>query len=398
MLSQRRFATIALVLIAAGLGYLWLRADPIPVEVAAASRGPLQVTVDEEGETRVRERFVVAAPVSGRLERVRLDAGDTVNEGDVVAEMVPQALDPRFLAEARARRDSALAQTREAEARVAQAEASLAQAHRTANRARQLARDKTISSEELEVTTLEETTRAKELEAARAAARSAEYNLEAANAALLASGDDTSTDGSANTKLPLRSPVRGTVLRVFEESARVLQVGTPVLEVGDPNELEIVIDVLSTEAVKVRPGARVLVEDWGGEDALEATVRRVEPSGFTKISALGVEEQRVNVIADFVASHAGLGDAYRLEAKIVTWEGDDVLQVPSGALFRTRGSWRVFVVQEGTAREREVRLGHRNPLAAEILEGLEVGETVIVHPSDLVTDGAAVRIDKETSR
>lgn len=392
MLSQRRIGSLALLLIGAGLLYLWLRVDPVRVDTAAVARGRLQVTVDEEGETRVRERYVVAAPVTGRLERIRLDAGDAVQTGEVVAEMVPQSLDPRFLAEARARRDAAVAQTREAEARVAQAAAALAQAQRTAGRARRLAQNKTISSEELEVATLEETTRARDLDAARAAARTAEYNLEAAEAALLASGEDI----GPNDRVALRSPVNGAVLRLFEESARVLAVGTPVLAVGDPNDLEIVIDVLSTEAVKVRPGARVLVDDWGGDGTLEARVRRVEPSGFTKVSALGVEEQRVNVIAEFVAANAGLGDAYRLEARIVVWEGEDVLQVPSGAIFRARGAWRVFVVAGGKAAERTIRLGRRTPLAAEVLDGLAEGESVIVHPSDLVADGVPVTAAQPT--
>lgn len=386
MLSQRRLGTLAALLLAGGLAWLWLRSAPVAVDVTTVVRAPLQVTVDEEGETRVRERFVVAAPVTGRLGRVRLDAGDRVTAGQVVAEMVPQALDPRFLAEARARRDAALAQTREAAARVAQAEAALDQARRTAGRARRLAVNKTISAEELEVATLEETTRSRELEAARAAARAAESNQAAAEAALLASGEEF----GPNATVPLRAPVDGAVLRLFEESARVLPVGTPVLEVGDPGDLEIVVDLLSTEAVKVRPGARVLVEDWGGDGALEARVRRVEPSGFTKVSALGVEEQRVNVIADFLAPPTSLGDAYRLEARIVTWEGDDVLQVPTGALFRSRGAWRVFVVADGRAREREIEPGHRTALAAEVRAGLAPGETVIVHPSDLVADGVAV--------
>ncbi len=391
MLSQRRIAFVAITAVAVGVVYLAFRTEPVPVQVATVDRGPMQVTVDEEGQTRVRERFTVAAPVTGRLERVRLDAGDPVEAGDVVAEMVPQALDPRFLAEARARREAALAQTREAEARVAQAEAALAQARRTANRARRLARDKTISSEELEVTTLDETTRARELEAARAAARTADFHLEAAEATLLATGDDS----ESNVKVALRAPVDGTVLRVFEESERVLAVGTPVLEVGDPHDLEIVIDVLSTAAVRVRPGAEVQVEDWGGDDPLAARVRRVEPSGFTKISALGVEEQRVNVIADFVTPNPPLGDAYRLEARIVTWRADDVLRVPTVALYRSAGDWHVFVADGTHARARPVTIGHRNATTAEVLDGLAGDERVIVHPSDLVVDGVAIRIGDE---
>lgn len=386
MPSQRRIVMFALFLLAAGGLYLWLRPAPVPVETATVQRGALEVTVDEEGETRVRERYTVAAPVTGRLVRVTLDAGDPVEAGQVVAEIVPQALDPRFLAEARARQQAALAQTREADARVAQAEAALAQARRTADRARRLARNKTISAEELEVTTLEETTRTREFEAAQFAARTAAHNLEAAEAALLASGDDSSD----NPRVSVAAPVRGTVLRIFEESARVVPVGSPILEVGDPQDLEIVIDVLSTDAVRITPGASVRLEDWGGEQPLQARVRRIEPSGFTKVSALGVEEQRVNVIADFVDAPANLGDGYRLEARIVTWSGKDVLTVPAGALFRTGDTWRVFIADGKRARLRDVRIGHRNALAAEVLDGLVEGDRVIVHPSDLVADGVQI--------
>lgn len=386
MPSQRRIALLALVLLLGGGAFLWLRPAAVPVELATVQRGGLEITVDEEGETRVRERYTVAAPVTGRLVRVTLDAGDSVEAGQTVAEIVPQALDPRFLAEAQARQQAAIAQTREAGARVAQAEAALAQARRTAERARRLARDKTISAEELEVATLEETTRKKDLEAARYAANTAAHNLEATDAALLGSGEDTA--GSA--RVEVRAPVRGTVLRVFEESARVVLVGSPVLQIGDPADLEIVVDVLSTDAVRITPGAAVRLEDWGGDQPLQARVRRVEPSGFTKVSALGVEEQRVNVIADFVTPPGRLGDGFRLEARIVTWRGDDVLMVPAAALFRTGETWRVFVVDGTQAREREVRIGHRNALAAEVRDGLTEGDQVIVHPSDLVHDGVQV--------
>lgn len=386
MPSQRRMAMVALLLLVAAGVYVWLRPADVPVELVAVRRGPLEITVDEEGETRVRERFTVAAPVTGRLARISLDAGDPVEAGQVVVEMVPQALDPRFLAEARARQQAALAQTREADARVAQAAAALAQARRNADRARRLARNKTISAEELESAILEETTRSKESEVAHYAARTAAHNLEATEAALLSSGEDT----AGNASIAVRAPVRGTVLRLFEESARVVMVGSPILEIGDPSDLEIVVDVLSTDAVRISPGAAVRLEDWGGELPLEARVRRVEPSGFTKVSALGVEEQRVNVIADFVTPPAGLGDGYRLEARIVTWRSDAVLKVPTGALFRRRDVWRVFRVENQRASEREVRIGHRNALEAEVLDGLAEGDYVVVHPSDLVADGVRV--------
>lgn len=386
MLSQRKLAILAFILLAGGLAYLGLRTDPIAVEVMRASRGDFRVSVDEEGETRVKEKFIVAAPVTGRLRRVTLDPGDNVLPGDIVAEIVPQPLDPRFLAEAKARKDAAEAQKLEADARVEQVAAALAQARRSARRARQLAKDNTISSQELEVATLDETTRQKELEAARAGARTAGFHLEAAEAALLAS-DPTMT---ADSTLAIRSPVQGTVLRVYEESERVVPAGTPVLEVGNPKDLEIVIDVLSTQAVQIFSGAQVEIEDWGGDGILRGWVRRVEPSGFTKISALGVEEQRVNVIADFDGSTGGLGDAYRVEAKIITWSAKEVLRVPSGALFRAGDHWAVFVANEGKAHLRQIRIGYRGPSFVQVTEGLIEGERVILHPSDLVGDGAKV--------
>lgn len=388
MLSQRRIVLTFIILIVAGLAYLWLRPAAVHVETAVVARGPMQVTVDEEGETRVRDRFVIAAPLSGRVERITLDAGDRVEEGAVVARMFPLPLDPRTIAEGTAHLEAAHAAKREAAARVEQARAAVEQAVRAAGRARRLATNGTISAEELELAVLEETTRQKELEAAEFTARKADYEVRAAEAALLATAGRT--DGETNVEVELRAPVTGAVLRVLEESERVVSVGTPLLELGDPANLEIVIDILSTDAVPVRPQAQVLIEDWGGQEVLQARVRLVEPSGFTKISALGVEEQRVNVIADFVDPPGALGDGYRVEARIVVWKSNDVLKIPSSALFRRRGTWSVFVVEGRKARHHDVEIGHRSPLEVEIVQGLEEGEMVILHPSDLLDDGVRV--------
>ena len=390
MLSQQRIILTFVILIAAGILYLWWRPAAVEVETAAAERGPMSVTVDEEGETRVRNRFVVAAPLSGRVERITLDEGDVVAEGDIVVRMYPLPLDPRTVAESTARLDAAQAANREADARVEQARAALEQAVRAAGRARRLGKDGTISAEELELAVLQETTRRKDLEAAEFAARRADYDVKAAQAALLATAGGAQSNSEDKVEVELRSPVNGSVLRVFEESERVVSVGTPLLEIGDPAALEVVVDLLSTDAVLVRPQAPMLVDDWGGNGALEAQVRLVEPSGFTKISALGVEEQRVNVIADFVDPPGALGDGYRVEARIVVWKGDDVRKIPSSALFRRKGAWNVFVVEDGRARHREVEIGHRNPTEVQIVSGLEEGETVILHPSDLLDEGVRV--------
>jgi HlyD family secretion protein len=391
---RRRWLLLLGAVLAVVLGALMLRRPPLRVEVAPVARGPLRVTIDEEGETRVRDRFVVAAPVAGHLDRITLKAGDAVDRGSIVARLHPLPLDPRAQAEAKARLEAAEAAEREADARVAQARATLEQATRSARRARQLARPGTISAEELELAELAETTRQKELEAALFAATVAEHNVEAARATLLApggGGEAVSTcDDATGPCIALHAPVRGRVLRVLEGSERVVAVGTPLLEIGDPAKLEVVIDVLSGDAVKVRPGATVLVDDWGGERTLAARVRLVEPSGFTKVSALGVEEQRVNVIADFVEPPTGLADGYRVEGRIVIWENADVVKIPSSALFRRGGTWNVFVVDAGRARRHEIRIGHRNPLETEVVEGLAPGDRVIEHPSDLIEDGTRV--------
>jgi HlyD family secretion protein len=374
-----------------GAGVLVLRPPPLPVETAPVSRGTLRVTIDEDGETRVRDRFVIAAPVAGRLHRITLDEGDSVEQGSVVARMNPLPLDPRALAEASARLDGAEAAKREADARVEQARAALAQAERAGRRARQLARDGTISTEERERADLEETTAARQLDAALFAARAADHNVHAARAALLAPGGTAVTPCADDNAVcvELRSPGRGNILRVLEESERVVAFGTPLIELGDPARLEVVIDVLSIDAVKVKPGSEVWIEEWGGEQVLRGRVRLVEPSAFTKVSALGVEEQRVNVIADFVEPVAGLGDGYRVEARIVIWEGE-VSRIATSALFRHAGEWSVFVAEGGRARRRVIAIGRRNAAEVEVREGLEEGERVILHPSDLLEEGSRV--------
>jgi HlyD family secretion protein len=397
-LSRRRLgaaAAVALVLLG---GWWLLRAPAVPVELAAASRGPLRVTVDEEGQTRVRRRYVVAAPTAGRLLRIDLDEGDAVAAGGGVALLEPAPLDPRDEATAEARLRAAEAQKRASDARAALAEAALLQAKRDSERAERLRQAGAKSDEALELAHLKHTEAAQELEAARFAADAADHEVEASRAVLIAartprqkgSVDRGPCEGGAPC-IEVRSPVAGSVLRVYEESERIVAAGTPLLEVGDPRDVEIVVDVLSADAVKIRPGAPVEIEDWGGEQPLEGRVRLVEPSGFTKVSALGVEEQRVNVVADFVDGAGALGDGYRVEARVVVWEAPDVLRVPGSALFRRGEGWHVFVVEGNAARLRAVEVGHRGSFEAELLAGLEPGERVVLHPSDRVRDGVRVR-------
>jgi HlyD family secretion protein len=390
--TQGLVVVAATLVVAVAWGF-WPRAEP--VETAAAAPRPLAVTVEEEGRTRVKERYVLPAPVAGYLRRIEAKAGDPAPLGATLAVLDPlrsATLDPRSRAEAEARAAAARAELlrREAVARQAEAEAELA-ATEFSRRAGLLERQ-LVSATEYE----EARGRMRASEAAHRAARSAievaRYDLEAALAALRYSTAAATTQSPE--AVPVRSPIEGRVLKVFQESAGVVVAGQPLLEVGDPRQLEVEVEVLSRDAVRIEPGGRVLLERWGGETLLEGTVRTVEPMGFTKVSALGVEEQRVRVIADLVSPAADwqrLGDGYRVEAKFVVWERDDALTVPASALFRRDAGWRVFVVERGRARERAVTPGHSSGLLTEVSAGLAVDETVIVHPGDAVADGVRVR-------
>jgi HlyD family secretion protein len=382
----------ALLIGAVGWGF-WPRAEP--VETAEVARRPLAVTVEEEGRTRVRDRYVLHAPVAGYLRRIELDVGDAAPLGATLATLDPlrpATLDQRSRAETEARVAAARAELarREAAARQAVAEAELAAAEFA--RREGLVEKGLVSRSQFD----EARGRMRATEAARRAANAAievaRYELEAANAALR-----YTSSGEAGKPLEtvlVRSPVEGRVLAVRQESAGVVAAGQPLLEVGDPGELEVEVEVLSRDAVRIAPGGRVLFERWGGEGALEGVVRTVEPTGFTKVSALGVEEQRVRVIVDFASppeTWRRLGDGYRVEAVFVVWERADALTVPASALFRRDDGWAVFAVEGGRARQREVTVGPGSGLLTEIVAGLEEGDTVIVHPGDAVSDGVRVR-------
>ncbi|HSQ23005.1 MAG TPA: efflux RND transporter periplasmic adaptor subunit [Pyrinomonadaceae bacterium] len=376
--------------IAVALVVLWLRPTPTRVDVAKAVRGPLRVTVDGEGRTRVRDRYIVAAPVAGRLRRITLRRGDSVDRDQLIAqiESLPLApLDPRQRAEATGRVNAAEDAVRESDAMVQRARASLEQARREFERCEKLVSAGVISRQELERAQTARDMAIREYDAARSKSETAGHDVEVARAALLALNQSQRQSG---TTVKVQAPVGGRVLRVIEESERVISAGTPLVELSNPSKLEVLIELLSTDAVKVGPGALVLIERWGGDSVLEARVRLVEPSAFTKISALGVEEQRVNVIADFTEPSRALGDGYRVEGRIVIWENDDVLKIPSSALFRQGEGWSVFVVQNGRAYRRQVELGQRTAFDSEITRGLEDGAVVIVHPSNEISEGISV--------
>jgi HlyD family secretion protein len=369
--------------------------DPLPADFQEVERGTLQVTLDHEGRTRVRDRYTVTAPFTGRILRITLEPGDSVEAGRTVLATfrpdLPVMLDPRTRASAEARRQSAQASLEGARAERERARAEREFALAALERAKRLHTDGILAREQLDAAETDARARSEAYQAAEAAVRAAQHDLEAAQAALLEGGDTT---GVPMRTLELRSPVTGVVLRRMHESETPVPAGEPLLEVADPADLEVIADYLSTDAVRIRPGMPVLFERWGGEEALRGRVRRVEPAGFIKISALGVEEQRVWVVMDFEDPYdawKALGDGYRVETRVVVWERDDVLKAPVSALLRNGGGWAVFVEERGRARLRPVEVGQRSALRAEILEGLQEGERVIVHPSDSIRDKARVK-------
>lgn len=385
--KRRRWIWAAGMVVIAALVALILRPAKVPVETARATRGSLRVTVDEDGETRAHDRFIVAAPIPGRLLRVELEEGDAVGENDVVAIIDPLPLNQQQREEVLARISAAEATKRQADARVAHAQADYEQAKRDRTRAEQLAQERVISAQALEQARNAEITGAEELQAAKFSALAAASEVKVARSGLVGFNNS----GTVHKVISVRSPIAGKVLRVVEKSERVVQAGAPLVILGDPQKIEIVTDVLTTDAVNIKPRAPVFLEGWGGDHPLRAKVRLVEPAGFTKISALGVEEKRVNVIADFVDPPDGLGDGFRVDARIVTWEGEGVLKIPVSAAFRSGDSWSTFVNQGGRAHLRAIEIGHRNQTEIEVIRGIREGEEVILHPSNQVREGVRVR-------
>jgi HlyD family secretion protein len=314
-----------------------------------------------------------------------LHAGDSVSVGQTVARIEPAPIEPRERAELTARLDTAQAARREAAALAERAQSDHVQARRDLDRAKKLAASGVISREALEQAQTAEAASAKALEAARHRLNAATSEEAAARARLI-----DARRGGPGAVVPVKSPIQGKVLRLIQQSERVVTAGTPLFEVGYSPKLEVVTDVLSSEAVKVHAGDPVLLEGWGGQKPIRARVRLVEPSGFTKVSALGIEEQRVNVVIDFVDPPGSLGDGYRVEARIIVWQAENVVKLPTSALFRRGQSWAVFGVGNRRARLREVTIGHRNATEAEVLGGLAAGDQVILHPTNEVRDGVRV--------
>jgi HlyD family secretion protein len=382
------------VLVVAVVVAMALWPESMDVSVARVDRGPMRVTVDEDGETRVRDRFVISAPVSGRLQRIAFEPGDTVvRGGSALARITPAAaplLDPRTRAELSAGVEAARAVVGQAGAERDRAATALTRTRSTLRRQQELMKAGAIAGDELEAAETAVATGEEALRAAEFMATRAEYELQLARARMTA----PSASGGA---VDIVSPIDGVVLRRMRQSESVVPVGEPLLEIGAPDRIEIVADLLSTDAVRIAVGADVLIDQWGGDHTLRGRVRRIEPSGFMKVSALGVEEQRVNVLIDFVepAEAAPLGDGYRVEVRVVLWEEADVLRVPVGSLFRQGEDWATFVVEADTARLRPVQLGQRNEDYGQVVSGLDAGATVVLHPPDTLSDGTRVVVHED---
>jgi len=416
-LMRKLLLLLFVAAVAGTIGY-GLMPPPIDVDLATIERGQVRVTVDQDGKTRIRERYIVSAPLAGRLLRIGMNPGDAIEAGKTLLATIeprnPDLLDDRAIAQAEARVKGAAAALQKMGPLLEEARVAQEYAEHELQRVRDARRNspRAISASEVDNKLLAYRQRSALLRSARHAEEIARFELEQAQAALIRSLPPEKqavpeTEGNEKTNRPaldvsngrsrhflIRAPINGRVLRVFQESSAVVVAGTPLLELGDPNDLEIEIDVLSSDAVKIKTGTRVFLEHWGGEHTLQGRVRLVEPSAFTKISTLGVEEQRVNVIVDLIdppEARPTLGEGFRVEARIVIAQAQQVLRVPTSALFRMGNDWAVFRMIDTLARLQRVELGLQNGLEAEIRSGLDEGDQVILHPSDNIEEGTAVR-------
>ncbi len=385
-------AVISIIVIALAISFM---PRPVMVDLVDVRPGPLVVTLDEEGETRVHDVYSLSAPVAGRVQRIDWHVGDLVTANETVLAQIepgdPSFLDPRSEAQARAAIQAAEAARDLAAAAVKDAEAQYEFARSEYARMQELIVEGSVSKRDLDSAERDFKARRAGLDTARAALQVRNYELELARAQLVSPLQTRAPRANCEC-IPIRSPVSGRILQIADRSERVVREGDMLMQIGDPKDLEIVVDYLSIDAVKIESGQRVIIDNWGGEGPLEGRVRIVEPFGFLKISALGIEEQRVNVIIDF-ANDAGwerLGHGYQVESRVVLWEADDVLSVPLTALFRDGDSWALFVEENGRAKLRHVQAGRRNGVIAEIREGLEEGDKVVAHPSDRVADGVRI--------
>jgi HlyD family secretion protein len=395
MLRRIIWVVVVLVVVGAAAWALWPR--PIEVETAAVERRNLEIAVEEEGMSRIREIFTISAPVAGELNRMTLHAGDPVVAGETVIASIrpagPGLLDERSRRVAEAAIEAALAGVSLAEAQLVQAETQLNFSEIELKRATALAERGLIPESAFERSTLDISVARTNVETARATLQVRQRELDSAQAALIEGSGGKSTGDDACC-VEVRAPVTGRVMRVVTESEQIVQPGTPLMELGDPTDVEIVVELLSRDAVRVEPGASATINGWGGP-VLNAKVERIDPAAVTKVSALGIEEQRTAVVLSLLdppEAWARLGHGYRVVARIVLWEGRDLVTVPMAAIFRQGDSWAVFAAADGKAGLRTVELGERNADYAEVRSGLSEGDAVIVHPGDTIADGTAITV------
>lgn len=393
MMKWRQILIAGIAVAAVASGLFWaFRPQPVGVDLAEVQRGRLVVTVDDKGLVRIRDTYDISTPIGGDVQRIPFSVGDLVQKGEVVATVVPQLsgfLDERSRAEAEAGVRTAEAGVAAARTEVSSAGTELAYWEREADRVNVLLDRGLTTQKAAEATWFQRDSRKLQLANAKAALDMRERQLEQARAALLEPGADSAGAASYN----ISAPIDGQVLAIANESQRSLPAGAQLLTIGDPRDLEIVADLLSTDAVKVKAGAAATVDDWGGGATLQARVRRIEPIGFTKVSALGIEEQRVRVHLDILGNPEtwqSLGHLYSVFVHIETKAVDDVPMVPVAALFRDDSSWAVFADAGGIARLRHISLGARNDSMAEIRDGLDAGARVLLHPNDQIADGTAI--------
>jgi HlyD family secretion protein len=396
MRQQRTIIWSAIVLAVAALLALGLRPQPVLVETALVERAPLRVTIEEEGQARVKDRYIVSSPVSGFVRRIEWRVGDTISRDNLLTELEPlrsDVLDPRRRAEAEARVAASRSALLSAEEQVAAVQADADHAKSEYQRKQKLIESKVISEEELSLALRADQRSRAMLRSAKFAVDVARYELDAASTLLKYSAAQNS-DAVLKERVAIRVPVNGSVLKVFRKSEGVVSAGAALIELGDPRALEVAVDVLSFDAVQIKAGAQVEISRWGGV-LLQGIVRLVEPVGFTEVSALGVEEQRVWVVVDIVSDDEqwqSLGDGYRVEAAFILWQADDVLQVPVSSLFRVDDQWTLYIVEDGYAQWRQVELGQRNGLYAQIMSGVKEGERVIQHPDNALEEGSRVKL------
>jgi HlyD family secretion protein len=391
---RRLVYLLGIVVVGGGLAVAF-QPKPVAVDLAAVEMGPMKVTIDSEGQTRVKNVYVVSSPVSGRKLRIAAEIGDPVIAGKTLLAAIepsdPVFLDVRSHAEAEAAVKAAQAGRSLAKAELNRIEAELVFAKSDLARADALVKRGTISKRDLERNQLTVKTTQAAVSTAKAALRVREFEVQSARARLIDPGNITNR--AANCCIQVRSPVDGQVLQIIRKSESVVAAGAALLEIGDPRNLEIVVDLLSSDAVRVTVGDTVLIEGWGGDNSLSGLVRQIEPTGFTKVSALGIEEQRVNVLIDFAGEATTwqrLGHGFRIEARIVIWQAANVLRVPMSALFREGDDWAVYATSDNKAELKKIRIDHINGQWAEVTEGLEAGEMVIAHPSDVIETGVEV--------